>query len=167
MMGSAVVQRTSMSAVSALVLLVAVLCLAQGRGADAQRGLPPGSYTRSCSACNLVPSNPTILFCTCTTKDGRTATSYVATGTNCPNVANCDGQLYCLTDCAAAKPLPAFTPQGSYTASCTGCRWLDTSTFFCEACRKKDGKVQATGVSRNPMCPQLYNCDGALSCRPC
>ncbi|KAJ9517698.1 hypothetical protein QJQ45_003986 [Haematococcus lacustris] len=154
MMVSAVVQRTSMSAVSALVLLVAVLCLAQGQGADAQRGLPPGTYTRSCSDCNLVPNKPNILFCNCTTKDGKSAVSYVATGPNCPNVANCDGQLYCLTDCAAAKPRPAFTPQGSYTASCTGCSWLDSSTFFCEACRNKNGQVQATTVS-----PQLYNCD--------
>ncbi|KAJ9518401.1 hypothetical protein QJQ45_018412 [Haematococcus lacustris] len=164
-MGSAVVQRTSMSAVSALVLLVAVLCLAQGRGADAQRGLPPGSYTRSCSACNRVASMPSILFCICTTKDGKTAASYVATGTDCPNIGNCDGQLYCLDDCAAAKLRPAFMPQGPYTTNCTGCNWLDSSTFFCEACRNEDGQVQATSLTRANTCTQLYNCNGRLSCR--
>ncbi|KAL6749168.1 hypothetical protein V8C86DRAFT_2855159 [Haematococcus lacustris] len=167
MLGSAVVQRTSMSAVSALVLLVAVLCLAQGRGADAQRGLPPGTYTRSCSACNLVPNKPNILFCNCTTKDGETAASYVRTDTDCPSVGNCDGQLYCLDDCAAAKPRPAFTPQGPYTASCTGCDWLDRSCFFCEACRKKDGQVLPTILPGANKCTKLFNCDGVLFCKPC
>ncbi|KAJ9518394.1 hypothetical protein QJQ45_018413 [Haematococcus lacustris] len=167
-MECAVVQRTSMSAVSALVLLVAVLCLAQGRGTDAQRGLPPGSYKASCWDCDLVPILSMIMFCNCTTKDVRTAVTYVATAVECPNVMNCDGQLYCLDDCAAAVPRPTFTPQGPYATNCTGCNWVGSSGFFCEACRNENGGVQPAWLFRGAAtCAQLFNCNGELSCRSC
>lgn len=118
-----------------------------GHHCSAEEKLPPGSYSGSCTSCNVANNT---LSCSCVGQGLSVNTSlYLSRGFN-TKVQNCNGNLTYEGTCPA------------YTSTCLECA-LQNNSLSCSSCYDDQGSGWYTSLDL-PCRTDIINCNANLIC---